>query len=278
VPASTLRDRTRLTRLLILRELVTRPEAPLRELAATLEVTPQAVSTHVKKLMTGGLLVEQDGHRVVTPDGMQALMEGFQEIKRLVDHALEPLPLVQVADAIAAAPVTKGQRVGLVMEDGRLMARPGVRAASTGVAVADAAAGQDVIVRDLSGVVELTPGRLLVVRVPGPETGGSRRVDMAGLRLLLKAQKARPARVGAVGLGATVVVRRLGWSLDFEFAAPSAAFHACELGLETALIVSEDRLKEVVAVLDARNAATIRRVRVDVVEAPRRAATHPANP
>ncbi|MGQ0535413.1 MAG: DUF7839 domain-containing protein [Methanobacteriota archaeon] len=266
--AHPLRDRTLLTRLLILREFVSRPDAPLRDVAKALGVTPQAVSGHVAALSRDGLVAEGSGRRVVTPSGVQALQEGLRSVKRAVDEALEPLAVVDVTSAIAKTRIRRGEAVGLFMEDGELVARAGRTSASVGRAVDAAEPDDEVLVRDLAGVVELRPGRLWVVRLPGPEEGGSRAVNGRRLQSQLAARSVAPARVGAVGAGAKVVVGRLGLRLDFSFAAARATFHAAELGLDVALFVTRDLVKDTLDILDAANAATLRRVPIEIVEAP----------
>lgn len=269
-----LRDRTGITRLLIVAELHKRPNATLSDIAPTLGVTVQAVSAHAKELASVGWLRSDDGSYRVTPKGLQSLHEGVRHLNDAVTALASPLDVIQVTSAVAAAPVAKGQAVALFMDEGDLAARPGVTAPSRGTAQNAAKPGEEVIVVDLQGMVKLEPGRLTVVTLPAPSEGGIAKVDREALRRLFKGRPA-PARVGAHGTGARILARSLtkedfGRRLDFEFAADRAAFNAAERGLDVLLLVTRERLAEVLEAYERLNADTLRRVPVEMLEAPER--------
>jgi putative transcriptional regulator len=152
------------------------------------------------------------------------------------------------------------------MHDGDLAAKPKLRAPSSGRAVRDAEPGDEVVVTDLAGLVDLEPGRLSVIAIPSPSEGGIARVDAPRLRAMLR-EAPRADRTGAVGTGARILARRLG-ELHFDFAADRAAFNAAERGLGARLFVARDRLPEVMQAFDEMNARTLRRVTIDVADAP----------
>lgn len=263
-----LRDRTYLTRLLILKELLARPEAPLREVADALDVTPQAVSQHAKELESDGLLALRDGKRDVTTEGVQLLQEGLHRLKQVVDQAAESVRVVRRTTAEAGTAIRQGQRVGLLMEDGRLVARTDKTSTSMGRAAVGAAAGEEVIVDELSGVVPLEPGRIAIVRLPGVEDGGGRAVDDDAVRRWIE-ERGPPERVGAIGTGARILARRLGYDVAIEFAVPRAAFHAAELGLTVAVFIESDQMLDALSVLDSLNEEAKRRISVETFEAPK---------
>lgn len=277
-PRRRLRDRTGITRLLILAELERRPGTTLSDVAEALGVTVQAVSAHAKDLGSLGWLRSDEGAYRATPKGLQALHEGVRHLRDAVGELAAPLDVIQVTSAIATAPVQAGDAVGLFMEEGELAARParegsGSRdAPSRGRARTSAKAGEEVVVGDLQGMVRLEPGRLTIVSLPGPAEGGIAGVDRDALRRMLAKRPAR--RLGAHGTGARVLARWLAKDgtgrLDFEFAADRAAFNAAERGLDALLLVTRDRLPEVMESFERLNAATLRRVPVELVEAPER--------
>lgn len=268
-----LRDRTAITRLLILAELQRRPGATLSDVAQALGVTVQAVSVHARALATSGALQLTNGSYGPTPKGLQSVHEGVRQLHEALSAVAEPLDVIQVTSAIAGAPVAVGQSVGLYMEDGDLAARPSGNAPSRGKARNAAKPGEEVIVAELQGMVRLDPGALTLVSLPGPAEGGIGRVDRPALRRLLQGRT--PAKVGAHGTGARILARTLSKEgtgrLDFEYAADRAAFNAAERGLDVLLFVTRDRLPEVMEAVERLNADTLRRVPVDVVEAPEHA-------
>jgi predicted transcriptional regulator len=270
-PIAVLRDRTENTRLLVLAGLETEPGATLSGIAARLGVTVQAVSAHARALAEHGLLeAEPTGYRP-TAKGRQALHEGVRRLRDAVAALAAPLDVIQLASAVAAHPIQRGQAVGLWMSDGDLEARPlgkGPQPSSRGVARNDAAAGDEVVVEQLKGIVRLEPGHLRLITLPAPAEGGIARVDVPRLATMLP-----DGRLGAHGTGARILARKLaaaGRRLDFEFAADQAAFNAAERGLPAVLLVSRDRLPEVMEALERLNAATLNRVPVEIVEAPER--------
>lgn len=264
--AHLLRNKADVTRLLILADLHQRPEASLSDAAERLGVTVQAVSAHGKVLLATGLL-EREGRRfVLTPKGLQSLHEGARRLRSALDELVPPASLIRVTSAIATGRVRKGDRVGLHMAEGDLAARPRTKAASTGHALVDADEGEEVLVTDLSGVVELAPGRLQVVALPAPAEGGIRRVDLPALRNLLR-ETPRPQKVAALGTGALILARRLG-GVDLQFAPDRAAFNAAERGLDVRLFATRDRLPEAMQAFDTLNASTLRRVPIELLHAP----------
>ncbi len=193
------------------------------------------------------------------------------DVHDALDVLGERLAVIQVTSAVAAAPVRPGDEVGLFMHEGDLAAKPGRTAPSRGMARNGARNGEEVIVGDLKGMVDLEPGRLTVITVPSPEEGGVARVDAAALRTRLRGRP-KPDRVGAHGTGARILARSLtkegAGRLDFEFAADRAAFNAAERGLDVHLYCSRDRLPDLTETLERLNADTLRRVPVDLLEAP----------
>ncbi|MFA5943303.1 MAG: winged helix-turn-helix transcriptional regulator [Candidatus Thermoplasmatota archaeon] len=268
-----LRDRTGITRLLILAELERRPGTTLSDVGEGLGITVQAVSAHAKDLFSLGWLKTEEGTYRATPKGMQSLHEGVRHLHDAVAAVAAPLDVIQLTSAIAAAPLQAGDAVGLFMEEGDLAARPSKDAPSRGRARNHAKAGEEVIVGDLRGMVKLEPGRLTLVSLPGPAEGGIAAIDREALRKSL-ARKGQALRMGAHGTGARVLARWLAKEgtarLDFEFAADRAAFNAAERGLDVLLLVTRDRLAEVMESFERLNAATLRRVPVELVEAPER--------
>lgn len=264
-PLKLLRDKSAVTRLLILAELEREPGATLSDVAARLDVTVQAVSTYAKDLVAEGLLAEQGPQRV-TPQGLQRLHEGVRRLRTAVDAVATPLSVIRVTSAVASTRIKEGERVGLVMQEGDLHAKARLRAASTGRALHDAEPGEELVVGDLSGLVELAPGRISVVAVPSPMEGGVRRVDLPRLRALLR-DLPKPHKTAALGTGARILAARLG-PVDLEFAAERAAFNAAERGLDVRLFVTRDRLPDTMQAFEQGNAGTLRRIAVEVLEAP----------
>src|SRR5688572_11393470 len=93
-PIRRLRDRTAITRLLILAELERRPGTTLSDVADGLGITVQAVSAHAKELTGQGWLRLAEGAYRGTPKGLQALHEGVRHLHDAVSALAAPLDVI----------------------------------------------------------------------------------------------------------------------------------------------------------------------------------------
>jgi len=173
-----LRDLKKNTELLILVRLLEDPAVKLRDVSGDLDITVQAVSQYLSGMRRSGLVREQKGKLRPTRKGMQILQEHFNELKNEVDSVLRRIMVVDTCSAIAGKEVQKGDKLGLVMEDGMLMAYPGEKSASKGIAMESASIGDDVLVGRLEGIVDMKLGSLLIVETPSEVNGGSKKADV----------------------------------------------------------------------------------------------------
>jgi predicted transcriptional regulator len=158
------------------------PSARLKDIAGRLGITVQAVSQYVGAMRKEGLVRESKSGIRPTRKGMQRLQEHFSRLKKEVDGVVQKLSLIDKCVAIAGRDIAGGTPVALVMEDGMLMAYPNQDASSTGVALEPAVDGDDVLVGDLEGIVDMELGRLLLVEAPSEFDGGSKSADIIRAR------------------------------------------------------------------------------------------------
>ncbi len=173
-----LRDLRRNTELLILVKLLEDPSSKMRDVASDLDITVQAVSQYLSSMRKEGLVRTQGGRMKPTRKGMQILQEHFASLKGEVDSILRRIMVVDTCVAIAGKEVAKGNKVGLLMEDGMLMAYPDAKSSSSGVSLEDAAVGDDVLVGKLEGIVDMKLGTLLIIEAPSERDGGSKKADV----------------------------------------------------------------------------------------------------
>lgn len=162
------------TELLILVELIRSPSTRLREVGDSLGITVQAVSQYIAAMRKDGLVREQKGVLRPTRKGMQLLQEQFSRLKQDVDQILRSISVVDKCVAVAGSRIEKGKPVGLVMEDGMMMAYDGAESSSSGVALEDAEEGDDVLVGSLEGIIDMELGKLLLLEAPSELDGGSK--------------------------------------------------------------------------------------------------------
>ncbi|MDI9644557.1 MAG: winged helix-turn-helix transcriptional regulator [Candidatus Verstraetearchaeota archaeon] len=229
-----LREQGELTRLLILLEVMrNQPHVTQREISDALGITIQAVCKHFSSMMDEGLLeagVGRANYRL-TAKAYQRLRSYLKNLEACVATVKTSLKTGSIIPAIAEAPVKAGEKVKLVMKAGVLCASPvddPVLDAS-GTALDDACVGEEVRVTDLQGKVMVNPGRILFVRLPSANEGGSRAVDIAKVRRLMESFK--PDRIGVIGVVGRAVLNKIGRGPDFEFGVTRAATIAASRGL-----------------------------------------------
>lgn len=257
-----LRDVREATELLLLLEVTTHRHTRMKSLADKLGLSVQAVSGYVREMTEAGLVSRQEGVYTATVRGVDRLHEGFKELRDFVDRSYAEMSILERTPALAGADVREGDRVGLIMEDGVLVAYPGREAASRGRALHGAREGEDVAIVDLEGIVDLEPGTIVLLRLPGVAQGGTHRVDLEAAREAVR--KAAVDRIGAADLVARVLARKLDLPVDFRLAAAPAALEAAQRGLDVLLLVSEDAVPDVVAAVEAANEGREEKVRYEV--------------
>lgn len=260
-----LRDRTRLTRVLVLLELSRTKPGTLAEVARAFGLTVQAVSNYVRALVDEGLVVVAEGRYVPTRQGLQYLQEHLHDIKSVVDGAVRQVNVIETCAARAARAVRKGEPVGLELEDGVLVAWPRRRAASRGVALQDARKGDALAVGHLSGIVEISPGEVTVLAVPPAEAGRPATSATEARRLI--AGLPRHERVAVLGVEARVLAERAGLHVDIEFSPARAAVQAAQLGLDVLFLVSRGDVADAVREMEELNARTFAPVTYRILQA-----------
>ena len=247
-----LRDLRESTRLLFLHEIIANRHSRLRTIAERLGMTIQGASEYARGLQADGLMTVSEGEYRATKTGVEVLLDGVRELRGFVDQAGRSLAFVETTAAVAGGDLRRGDRVGLFMESGVLVAYPGRSSPSVGIADRDADRGEDVPVRDLEGIVALAPGRVVLARVPSIREGGSRAIRPDRARKVTSKTKGfLVAGIDATGLAAA---RRLRLRPTIEFGVLPAAIDAAERGLDVLLFVPEERAAEAVATIEGANA------------------------
>ncbi|OGS65990.1 MAG: hypothetical protein A3K59_11260 [Euryarchaeota archaeon RBG_19FT_COMBO_69_17] len=247
-----LRDLRESTTLLILLAVTSERHTKLQTLADGLGMTVQGASDYVRRMTADGLLQVVDGEYRATRRGVEFLQGRFLELRAFVDRAGQAIAFIETTAAIAGGPLRRGERVGLFMEGGVLVAHAGRESPSTGIPLQVAARGDDVAIRNLEGIVALEPGRVTVARLPSTRDGGTRALPPTASRRI--ASRARDAVVAAMDPTGIVAARKLGLRPRIEFAVLPGVIEAAERGVDVLLLVPEDRAAEAVQAIEAANA------------------------
>ncbi|HYM41007.1 MAG TPA: hypothetical protein VEY12_12840 [Thermoplasmata archaeon] len=251
VTVNVLRDLRESTRILFLQEVTANRHTRLRTIAERLGMSVQGTSDYAHDLEADGLLSVADGEYRATKKGINSLQARLRELRAFVEQASRSTAFVETTLALSGATIRRGDRVGLFMERGYLVAHPGRASTSTGIAAEDAAKGEDVAVRGLEGIVALKPGRITIARVPASRAS-ARRVSPEASRRILR--RSRGALVATMEIEGFIASRRLGLEPKIEFAPLAGTVAAAERGLDVVLLVPEERVAEAVEAIEAANA------------------------
>ena len=240
-----LRDVREGTRLLLLLEVTGRRHTRLKSLAEKLDLTVAGVSEYVKAMEAEGLVQHVGGEYRATRRGVEFLQDRFRTLRSFVESSAREMAIIDEAPALAGEGLSQGERVGLFMEGGNLVARRRP-SPSSGTAATAAKRGEVVFVSGLEGIVALRPGKIAIARL------AARKAPVeAGRRVL---RRVRPDIVAVVDLRAKVFASRLAVKSPVEFAAIPAAVEAAQRGLNVLLLCPEERVAEVVAAIEEANA------------------------
>lgn len=240
-----LRDVREGTKLLLLLELTGRRHTRLKGLAEKLDLTVAGVSEYVKAMEGEGLVQHIGGEYRATKKGIEFLQDRFRTLRAFVESSAREMAIIDETAALAGEDLREGDRVGLFMETGTLVARR--RASpSHGTAAIAAKRGEVVRVRGLEGIVDLRPGKVAIARLAGPKVSLE-----SGRRLL---HRLRPDVVAVLDLRGKAFAAKLAVDHPIEFAVVPAAVEAAQRGLTVLLFCPEDRVTEVVAGIEEANA------------------------
>ncbi len=237
-----LRSKREITRFQILVEVAEhQPAIRQQEIAAKMGVTPQAVSEYIRELADDGYVSAYGrGRYEVTKEGIEWVLTNAEVLENYARHVTrDVIQKVRVWPAIAAGPLKAGDQVGVYMQGGWLYASKEGQSAM-GEVIADADTGQDVGIARLAGLIDHTEGTVHVLKVPRIERGGSRKVDLDGLRSVL----AGVGLVGIAGLEASVALAAVGRRPDISFGSREGVIEAAFHGVECAILIVDEEFTD----------------------------------
>jgi len=237
-----LRSKREATRFQILVEIAEhQPAIRQQEIATKLGVTPQAVSEYIRDLVDEGFVTAHGrGRYEVTKNGIEWVLHHAEALEAYARHITrEIIQQVAVWTAIARDEIQKGNTVGVLMQDGWLYATKEEQTA-TGLAIMDAAPGEDLGVAQLNGIIQHEEGLIHVCKVPRVERGGSRQVSADLLREAIQGVE----MVGAVGLESYVALKKAGVEPDMFFGSREGVVEAAFHGRECAIFIVDEEFTD----------------------------------
>lgn len=238
--ARILQDKSLSTKFRILVELAEgQPSIQQKDIASRLGVTPQAISQYIEKLIRDGWVVSDGRSKYrVTREGVNWILKILSELENYSDLAQRAVTNLTICTAVADCDLSQGQTVGLEMKGGLLLAAGVVGKGAKGVAVSDARKGEDVGISNIEGIVELQTGRITILKVPGIQKGGSKRVDLAKLR----DEVGKAPLLGAVGIEALTALKRIDVTPQYFYGVKEATVEAARSGLSSVVVCVEENV------------------------------------
>ena len=242
-----LRNKNLTTRFQILVEIAdSGPNVQQRDIAKKLDITPQAVSDYISQLAKEGLLASEGRSRYkVTNKGVNWIIKALRELRSYNAFIERAITNISVCTAVAECDLLERQKVGLKMKEGLLFASKEVADGATGITVSSARKDEDVGVTGIEGIVALQVGRVTILRAPGIQKGGSRKVD---LNRLQREAKGRPF-VAAIGIESCVALRKADIRF-YMYGSTEAAIEAAKSGLNPLVVCVEDETSALIKRLE----------------------------
>jgi len=223
------------------------PDIQQRDIAKKLHLSPQAISDYVRELLNDGFISSGGRSKYrVTKEGVDRMVKGLRDLQNYSQIVQRSLANISVCAAVADFDISKGQRLGLVMKDGLLYAVDDLNVEARGVAVTDAAQGEEVGVSEIDGMVALEIGKVIVIRLPSVQKGGSKKVNGRKLKEVLK----QGALVGVLGIESIVALKKAGVKPDFIYGVKDAVVEAAQSGLSTVVVCVEDDTSGLLSTLE----------------------------
>ncbi len=258
-----LRDKSLSTQILILLEVATGHHSRLSPIAERIGITKQAVSEYLKKMKEDGFMQVINGEYRATMQGVQFLYSRLRELKTFLDESMQKLDIIESGAAVAGNNIIKGQKIGLFMEKGSLVAYAGQKSPSTGIAMNDARRGEDVPIGNMEGIVSHNMGKIYLIELPSPDEGGTRAIKIEMLKKSV--EKIKPDKIGIAGVVAKAAMGKIGGKYNFEFAPGSAAIDAAQRGLDVAFLGCSGEIKKILSEIEELNDSSAKRLYYELV-------------
>lgn len=217
-----------------------------REIAKSLEITPQAVSDYIAQLVKDGMLASEGRSSFrLTNKGVDWVITALRDLNGYNLFAQRAVNNISVCAAIAEENLKKDRQVGLMMKDGLLYASSDINGGATGVATSNARSGQDIGIANIRGIVPLEIGKVTIAKIPGIDRGGSARVNYDALNNYIKDSQIS----AALGLEAIVALNKTGTAF-YRFGAVEVAIESAKCGLNPLVVCAENEASALVARLE----------------------------
>ena len=215
------------------------PHLKQKDLADRLGITVQAVSENIKSLIDEGYITYKEGRSPykITQEGIKKVKRDAITLRKYSDSVLEIMDHYQsIWPAIAKEDIEKGDKVGIFMEKGLLYASHKEQSANA-IAISPAKTGEDVALGELTGLIDLKVGKVLIITIPTIKEGGSAVTDLDLIESIYKngfkewGENDQIDKVAVIGTVSHAITNKLNLPIDIEFAVAASTASAARKGL-----------------------------------------------
>lgn len=235
-------------RLLILAELITNRNCNQRDIAAKLNLTPQAISEYFKDLTSEGFVrTVQKGYYEVTEKGLDWLIKNLFDLHVFSEDLLKRIYSRSLI-AIAVGDIRKGDEVTYWFEKGLIYCKRNGKPNS--IALTSARDGEEVLIKPKDEFKPPERGKVTVFKVPDVCEGGSRSVNLDALKRTVDCADV----VVALGVEALIACRKIGIEPVF-FGARDVCVESAHHGCNVVVVCTESLINDLLRRLVEENIA-----------------------
>ena len=246
---------------MILLEVASGEYHTLDQIAEKIGITKQGVHEYMKRMREDGLIEIVRGKYRATVKGIETIFSYLEGLEKYLEERKRKLNMMEYSVAIADDDIREGETVHLFMKNGYLHAGRG-HGKATAKAVENVAKGEDVAVKNIKGIIDLSLGKIFLLMLPPATKGGSRGVDIKKLVDFLDGIKAD--RIGTMDAIGKVVMEKAGIKPDFEFCAINTAMEMAQKGLNVVLAGEEKEIRYAISKIEEYNAESIEEIEYEV--------------
>jgi len=247
---------------MILLEIAGGDYRTLDQIAEKVGITKQGVHEYMKRMREEGLIETSGGQYRVTMRGVEKIFSYLNNLDKYLKEKKEKLNMMEYSAAIAGEDIKKGEKVYLFMEKGHLHAYKRRRGEAKAIAAENALKGEDVAIKNITGLIKLSPGKIHLFSLPSIKDGGSKRVDMEKLKKIMEGIEAD--KRGAMDVVGKTVLKKMNLKEDFEFCAIHTAIEMAQRGLNVILMGEGKEIKYAISKIEEYNRNAIEEIEYEV--------------
>ena len=249
-------------RYMILLEVATGEYYNLNQIAEKIGITKQGVYEYMKKMKEDGLIEVVEGRFKATVRGIETLFSYLEQLDKYLEERKRKLNIIQCCAAIAGEDIKKGEKVYLLMKNGYLYAYKNKRTSATAIAAENAKKGEDIAIKSVRGIIELSFGKIYLFSLPSITEGGSKKANLEKLKKAL--EKIKADKIGIIDVVGRASLEKIKVKYDFEFCPIQTALEIVQKGLNVVLVGEDKEIRYAISKIEEHNVNALEEIKYEV--------------